>query len=570
MVGSGKKLDFWFWVKVAVVGFMLVFLIYPFCTLITRSFFSTKVDGFTFENYIRFFTKKYYYSALGRSIFVSVVTTITTLVVGVPIAYVMSRYNVWGKQFIHIFIGNVFIVAIAQIMTPCMTAKMKIVKTESQSVSCEEGSTLIGRSGLVTNMFSQFGIHLPSIYGKLGIILVFTFKLFPYVYLYTSGAMGSIDSSLEEAAENLGSNKLRRLWTITLPVVLPSIAAGAIMVFMTSLADFGTPMLIGEGYMVLPVLVYNEYMSEIGGNAHLASALSVVVVFCSTTVLLVQKHFVTKKNYVMTAMRPPKEEELHGVKRFLATFPVMLVTFIGILPQIVVIVSSFIKSDFTGFKKGFSLGSYITIFNRLWTNIRNTFVFSTIAIIFIIIIGMLISYIVVRQKGFAGQLMDLLIMFPFVIPGAVLGISLIVAFNKEPVILTGTAVIMIIAFVVRKLPYTVRSGSAFLQQMDPSVEEASISLGVSPMQTFIKVTARLMAPGVLSGAILSWITCINELSSSVMLYGGKTSTISVAIYTEVVRNSFGTAAALASILTVSTVISLLIFLKVSKGKVSIV
>lgn len=142
---------------------------------------------------------------------------------------------------------------------------------------------------------SQFGIHLPSIYGKLGIILVFTFKLFPYVYLYTSGAMGSIDSSLEEAAENLGSNKLRRLWTITLPVVLPSIAAGAIMVFMTSLADFGTPMLIGEGYMVLPVLVYNEYMSEIGGNAHLASALSVVVVFCSTTVLLVQKHFVTKK-----------------------------------------------------------------------------------------------------------------------------------------------------------------------------------------------------------------------------------------------------------------------------------
>ena len=390
------------------------------------------------------------------------------------------------------------------------------------------------------------------------------------MYLYTSGAMGSIDSSLEEAAENLGSNKLRRLRTITLPVIMPSIAAGAIMVFMTSLADFGTPMLIGEGYMVLPVLVYNEYMSEIGGNAHLASALSVVVVCCSTAVLLVQKYFVSKKNYVMTAMRPPKEEEVHGMKRFLISFPVMLVTFIGILPQIVVVVSSFIKSDFTGFQKGFSLDSYITIFNRLWTNIRNTYVFSTTAIIFIIILGMLISYIVVRQKGLAGQIMDLLIMFPFVIPGAVLGISLIVAFNKEPLILTGTAAIMIIAFVVRKLPYTVRSGSAFLQQMDPSVEEASISLGVSPMKTFFKVTARLMAPGILSGAILSWITCINELSSSVMLYGGKTSTISVAIYTEVVRNSYGTAAALASILTLTTVVSLLIFLKVSKGKVSIV
>ena len=550
MVKSGKRLDFWFWVKVAVVAFMLLFLIYPFCTLITRSFFSSKTEGFTLENYIRFFTKKYYYSALGRSIFVSVTTTLTTLIVGVPMAYAMSRYNVLGKKFIHIFI-------IMSLMSPPFIGAYSWIM-------------LFGRSGLVTKFFEGFGIILPSIYGKLGIILVFTFKLFPYVYLYTSGAMGSIDSSLEEAAENLGSNKLRRLRTITLPVIMPSIAAGAIMVFMTSLADFGTPMLIGEGYMVLPVLVYNEYMSEIGGNAHLASALSVVVVCCSTAVLLVQKYFVSKKNYVMTAMRPPKEEEVHGMKRFLISFPVMLVTFIGILPQIVVVVSSFIKSDFTGFQKGFSLDSYITIFNRLWTNIRNTYVFSTTAIIFIIILGMLISYIVVRQKGLAGQIMDLLIMFPFVIPGAVLGISLIVAFNKEPLILTGTAAILIIAFVVRKLPYTVRSGSAFLQQMDPSVEEASISLGVSPMKTFFKVTARLMAPGILSGAILSWITCINELSSSVMLYGGKTSTISVAIYTEVVRNSYGTAAALASILTLTTVVSLLIFLKVSKGKVSIV
>ena len=129
---------------------------------------------------------------------------------------------------------------------------------------------------------------------------------------------------------------------------------------------------------------------------------------------------------------------------------------------------------------------------------------------------------------------------------------------------------MIIAFVVRKLPYTVRSGSAFLQQMDPSVEEASINLGVSPMKTFFTLTARLMAPGILSGGILSWITCINELSSSVMLYGGKTSTISVAIYTEVVRNSYGTAAALATYTYIYSVVSLLIFLKVSKGKVSIV
>lgn len=545
------QLDFWFWVKVLVVVVMLLFLIYPFGTLVTRSFFSNKTEGFTLENYIKFFTKKYYYTTLGRSLFVSIVTTCTTLVIGVPMAYIMSRYNVFAKKYLHILI-------IMSLMSPPFIGAYSWIM-------------LFGRAGLVTKFFeTAFGIALPSIYGKLGIILVFTFKLFPYVYLYTQGAMGSIDSSLEEAAENLGSSKLRRLLTITIPVVLPSIAAGAIMVFMTSLADFGTPMLIGEGYIVLPVLVYNEYMSEMGGNAHLASALSVIVVLCSTCVLLIQKYYVARKNYVMTALRPPKEMEVHGVKRALMTGFVMLITFIGIMPQIVVVLSSFIKADFTGFVGGFSLDNYATIIKRLGTNIRNTFAFSSIAIVIIILIGVLISYIIVRQKGITAQLMDLLIMFPYVIPGAVLGISLIVAFNKPPVILTGTAGIMIIAFVVRKLPYTVRSGSAFLQQMDKSVEEASINLGVSPMKTFFKVTARLMMPGVLSGAILSWITCINELSSSVMLYGGKTSTISVAIYTEVVRNSLGTAAALASILTISTVISLLIFLKVSKGKVSVV
>lgn len=545
------QLDFWFWVKVLVVVVMLLFLIYPFGTLVTRSFFYNKTEGFTLENYIKFFTKKYYYTTLGRSLFVSIVTTCTTLVIGVPMAYIMSRYNVFAKKYLHILI-------IMSLMSPPFIGAYSWIM-------------LFGRAGLVTKFFeTAFGIALPSIYGKLGIILVFTFKLFPYVYLYTQGAMGSIDSSLEEAAENLGSSKLRRLLTITIPVVLPSIAAGAIMVFMTSLADFGTPMLIGEGYIVLPVLVYNEYMSEMGGNAHLASALSVIVVLCSTCVLLIQKYYVARKNYVMTALRPPKEMEVHGVKRALMTGFVMLITFIGIMPQIVVVVSSFIKADFTGFVGGFSLDNYATIIKRLGTNIRNTFAFSSIAIVIIILIGVLISYIIVRQKGITAQLMDLLIMFPYVIPGAVLGISLIVAFNKPPVILTGTAGIMIIAFVVRKLPYTVRSGSAFLQQMDKSVEEASINLGVSPMKTFFKVTARLMMPGVLSGAILSWITCINELSSSVMLYGGKTSTISVAIYTEVVRNSLGTAAALASILTISTVISLLIFLKVSKGKVSVV
>ena len=543
--------DFWSFVKIAVILSLLAFIVYPFYTLLTRSVFSDKVEELTLYNFRRFFSKPYYYSTLKNTAVVCIAATLTTTVIGVPLAYLMTRYNIAGKRILHIMI-------IMALMSPPFIGAYSWI-------------LMFGRSGLITKFFlNAFNIALPTIYGKGGIILVFTFHLFPYVYLYVSGAMSSIDSSLEEAAENLGSNKFRRLLTVTLPVVLPSILAGAIMVFMTALADFGTPMLIGEGYTVLPVLIYNEYMSELGGNANMASALSVIIVVCSLSVLLVQKLIVEKKNYVMTAMRPPQVVELHGWKRFFASLPVYLIVAVAFMPQIVVVVMSFIERSFSGVVKGWNFENYKTIAKRLSTNITNTYWFSIVAIVFIVLIGMLVSYIIVRKKGKVAQLIDLMIMFPYVIPGSVLGIGLIVAFNRKPIILTGTAAIMIISYVIRKIPYTVRSGSAFLYQMDPSVEEASISLGVSPSRTFFKVTARMMLPGIMSGAILSWITCINELSSSIMLYGGKTSTIAVAIYQEVMRMSDGTAAALATILTVTTIISLLIFLKVSKGKVSVV
>ena len=544
------KLDFWFFTKFFVIASMCLFIVYPFYTILTKSVFSNKVEGLTLYNFVRFFTKPYYYQTLIRSLVVCSITVLTTTLIGVPIAYVMTRYNVAGKQLLHIFI-------IMSLMSPPFIGAYSWI-------------ILMGRNGLVAKLFRLFGMVAPTIYGREGIIFVFTLHLFPYIYLYTSGAMNSIDSSLEEAAENLGMSKLKRIWTITLPVILPSILAGCVMVFMTALADFGTPMLLGEGYVVLPVLVYNEYMSESAVNPYMASALSVIIVTCSLAVLAFQKLVIDKRNYQMSSLRPPQETVLSGWKRFAVSLPIWFVVFLAFLPQIVVVCQSFVERSFSGVVQGINLSNYQTIMSRLGRNIRNTYVFSLVAIVFIVILGILVSYILVRKKGKVANLIDTLIMFPYVIPGSVLGIGLIVAFNRKPVVLVGTAAIMIISYVIRKLPYTVRSGSAFLYQMDPFIEEASINLGVSPMKTFFTVTARMMLPGVMSGAVLSWITCINELSSSIMLYSGKTSTIAVAIYQEVVRMSDGTAAALATILTVTTIISLLIVFRLTKGKVKIV
>ena len=542
--------DFWFVVKVLLFIFLILFMLFPISSVFYKSLFSNKVEGLTLYNFTRFFTKKYYFTALINSLRSAIVPTILSVVIGVPLAYAMTRYNVFLKKALHIGI-------LMSLMSPPFIGAYSWI-------------VLFGRSGVVTQFFANYGITLPTIYGEGGIWGVFTLKLFPYVYLYVSAAMSTIDSSLEEAAENLGSSKLRRFVTITIPVVTPSILAGAIMVFMTAISDFGTPQLIGEGYRVLAVLIYSEYMSEVGTSANMASTMSVIMVICVTLLLLIQKFYIDRRNYNMNMLRAPQVIELHGAKRFLVSLPIILLTSVALLPQVVVTYCSFLRWEFSTFVKEFSLESYKTIFNRLGTNIRNTYVFSTVAIVLIVVIGILLSYIIVRRKNKSSAVLDVLAMMPYVIPGSVLGISFITAFNKPPLILTGTATILILSFVVRKMPYTVRSGSAFLEQMDKSVEEASINLGVSPMKTFFKITARLMLPGVLSGAIISWITCINELSSSVMLYTGNTSTITVAIYSETIRGSYHTAAALATILTVTMVIALAIFMKATKGKGSVV
>ena len=539
--------EFGFWSIVVIVLLVLaaIFIVYPFAKLFYQSFFP-KGGTFSLSNYAKFFSKKYYMVGLRNSMLICVCTTILGTLIGIPMAYISTRFNIWGKRIINMA------VVLSMLSPPFIGAYSWIL--------------LLGRAGFITKLLEKIGIEIGSIYGFQGILLVFTLKLFPYVYMYVSTALKNFDSSLEEASESLGVHGFKRIWHVTLPVIMPTILSAALIVFMTSLADFGTPMLIGEGFKTLPVMIYERYLSEVSSNASFASTLSVIIVSCSLLVLAIQKIIIARKNYTMSAMRPPEVVKLSTGKRILATFAVGFVALLAVLPQITVVVTSFLKTNGPLFVKGFSLDSYRAILGKLSTNIRNTFTFSVIAIIIMMILGLLLAYIIVRRKGKIANLLDTLVMFPYVIPGSVLGISLILAFNQKPFILTGTVLILVVSYTIRKLPFTLRSSIATLYQIDPAIEEASISLGVPPMKTFAKTTAILMLPGMLSGAVLSFIATINELSSTIILYSGKTGTISVAIYTEIFKDGYGTAAALATILTVSTVIALIIFDKVSGGK----
>lgn len=541
------KFDFWTVVTIVIALIFAVFFIYPLFSLFISGFKDAATGEFTFANFAKFFEKKYYYKALINSFTVTIVVTILAVLIGSPLAYLTTAFNIKGKKLIEV------LVIISMLSPPFIGAYSWVL--------------LCGRSGVLTKFFAEhLGITLPPIYGFAGILLVFTLKLYPFIYLYVSGALKKIDVSLLEASESLGCKPIKKIATLILPLILPTLLAGSLLVFMNALADFGTPMLIGEGYNVMPVLIYSEFISEVGGQANFAAALATIMVFITSIIFIAQKYIVNKKSFTMSSLRPMVAKDLKGIKNVLAHLFVYFVVFLAIIPQLIVIYTSFLNTKGSRFINEFSLKSYKTIFNKLGSAITNTYTYGLIAIVIIVILGMFIAYISTRRKNAITSIIDTITMFPYIIPGSVLGITLLLAFNKKPLVLSGTFVIIIIAYVVRRLPYTLRSSAAILYQISPSMEEASISLGYSPVKTFFKVTAVMMLPGVFAGAILSWITVINELSASVILYTGGTKTLSVSIYTEVIRASYGTAAALSTILTVTTVISLLIFFKVSGSK----
>lgn len=547
---SKRSFDFWVAMTMVIIIFCLIFIVFPFFKLIIQSFQNQGTNSFTLENYAKFFQKKYYREALGHSLLISLVVTVLATALGVPLAYIGSRFNLYLKRVIYVMI------VLSMLSPPFIGAYAWI--------------TLLGRNGLITGWLNAIGISIGSIYGFKGIVLVFTLKLYPMVYLYVSGALTTIDSSLEEASENLGVSGIRRIMKVTFPVIMPTILSAALMVFMTALADFGTPRLIGEGYTTLPVVIYKEFLNEVGTDTGFASALSVVIILIALVVLLVQKRVVDRRSYNMTSLRPPALVELPVPKKILATLAVFFVSFLSVLPQITVTIQSFMKTKGPRFVAGFSLDSYREIGAKLSNSIVNTFVYAFIALIFVIVLSLLGAYLIVRRKGASSDAIDLLLMFPYVIPGAVLGICLTVAFNVKPLILTGTMWIIILSFVIRKLPYTMRSSVGILYQIDSSVEEASISLGVPPMKTFVKTTVPLMMPGLISGAVLSLVSMMNTLSATLILYTGKTITMSVAIFNCVNNDAFGQAAALSTILTLATVVCLIIFNIITKGKGSVV
>ena len=537
------RLDVWGWTTIVILLLYALFLLYPLSLLLKMAF----SDGvhFTLENFAKFFSRKYYSITLLNSFKVSIAATIASVVVGVVLGYFMSVFKVRGAKLLRMCI------VMATMSAPFVGAYAWIM--------------MLGRNGVITNFLSDlFGITMPDIYGFNGIMLVFVTQLFPLVFLYVQGAMSKMDASLMEASENLGCTGFKRFFTVVLPLISPTVLAGALLVFVRAMSDFGTPMLIGEGYRTFTVILYNEFVGEVSQNKGFASAIAIIAILITMVVYFSQNFVAKKQAFSMNALHRIEKKQLHGFSNFIVHFITYVVVGISILPQLYVVYTSFLKTSGQIYVAGYSLQSYQDMFSRLGRSIQNTIVIPAVSLLIVVFLAVLIAYVAVRRRNVLSGAVDVISMIPYVIPGTVIGIAMISAFNGEPLVLTGGMLIMVVALVVRRLPYTIRSSVAILQQIPLYVEEAALSLGSSKPKAFFTVTLPMMSSGVLSGAILSWVTLISELSTAILLYTGKTQTLTVAIYTQIVRGNYGIASAMATVLTVMTLLSLLIFNKISK------
>lgn len=541
-----RKPGFWTLVTAGAAVLLAVFLILPILNVFAISFFDAKTGEPGFSNYVQVLTKRFYTTALWNTVMIGVLGMLGACLLGIPLAFCTSRYRIRGRAFIATFAVLVlcappFIGAYAWIM-------------------------LFGANGAVTNILSIFGFTVPTIYGIPGIVLVFSLKFFPYIFLMTENALNTINKSYEDAAENLGCNAFQRFYKVTLPLVFPAVSTGAIICFVLSIADFGTPAILGKGIRTLSTIAYAQYTSEMGGTPTMAVTISMLMIAISMAALLLQRHILSKRRYASSLTNRPVKKQMRPLKSFLVHLFCYTVVFIAMLPSLTVVYTSFLATSGPVFTGGFGLDSYARILRDSPQAIMNSFMFALAAVALIAVVSGLLSFIVVRRDNAVSGTLDLLLMVPYLIPGVVMAIGYVATFRYAPFDMTGTALIIIVLVFIRRLPYGVRSTTSILRQIKPSIEEAAINLGASPAKTFASVTVPLMMPGLIIGSLMSFITAINELSSTLILYTARTITMPVLIYIQVIDGEFGTAAALSTLLLVSTGLCVFVVFRLSENK----
>ncbi len=499
-----------------------VFVAYPLFEAFRLTFI--REGQFSMATWRTILSSWQYRSALWGSIRLGILTATFSTIIGFIFAFLITRTSVKGKKFLSTM-------GILPVISPPFSLSLSLI-------------LLFGSNGLITRQL--LGLKDFTIYGLGGLTAVQTIGMFPIAFLTLTGVLQAIDSTLEEASLDLNGSRWKTFSKITFPLAVPGILSAWLLVFTNSLADFANPLLLGGPYRVLSVEAYIEVTgrNRLGHGA----ALSLLLLLPTLTAFLVQRFWVSRRSYVTVTGKPSarlSDLVSRPVRYVLLSFVVLFIIFIlGLYGTIVA--GCFVAN--WGIDYSFTLSNITEALQRGRAAIADTFTLSAIATPFAGLIAMMAALVIVRKRFVGKRMLEGLILAPFAIPGTLIGIAFILAFNKPPLILVGTGAIIVINYIIRELPVGVEAGVATLRQIDPAIEEAANDLGADTPTVFRTIVLPLIRPAFISGMSYTFVRSMTAVSAIIFLISARWYHMTVLIYNFSENIRFGLASVLSTTL----------------------
>ncbi|MDL2060492.1 iron ABC transporter permease [Mesosutterella sp. AGMB02718] len=504
-----------------------VFVIYPFLRLLGVAFF---VDGsFTLDNLKPFLGSWYDQRAAVNSILLGCSVGLTGTILGFIFAYAVTRLGLptWLKL-------AVSAVTLLPLISPPFTSSIALTLS-------------LGPNGILLDFL---GIDDFNFYGFWGTYISESLTYFPVAFMTLSTILSRIDPNLEDAAYSLGASSLRVFRTVTLPLAAPGIANAFLLVFSCSLADFATPQVLGgHSFPVLPTQAYLQItgMYDFKGG----SALSFMLLIPALVVYFLQNYWVGRKSYVTVTGKAGGRSSVKGPGLLLSSLIVGVVALLSafiLYIYAIILLGSVVKV--WGVNNEFTLENYEYVFTFGMKAIKDTLLIAVIGTPLGGLLAVVVGYVTTRLRVRGSKLLETVSLLNYTLPGTVVGIAYVLAFNSEPIVLTGTIYILIAAYVFRYSSAGIRNVIATLTQIDPSIEEASRSLGASSVRTFFSITVPMVLPAVLAGMRYLFIHSMTAISATIFLVSVQWSLITTRILECMTELQFAQACAFSIVLII--------------------
>ncbi|EOV0395786.1 ABC transporter permease [Vibrio fluvialis] len=539
---------------ISIILLIAIFIIFP-SIAIFLPMFKDEMGQWTAWQFMEILSQSHTLSVIRNSIVLGIAVGVGATFFGLIFAIYTTRI---AKR--SAFIARVF--SILPIVTPPFIVGLGV-------------TLMLGRSGYITElMVDWFGLQKTNwLYGFTGIWLAQVLAFAPMSFMILDGALKSLHPSLEEASYTLKANRYQTFFGIIIPLLKPALANSFLIIFVQSLADFSNPLVLGGSFDVLATQIY-FYIAGAQLDYASASTLGSVLLLFSLAIFVVQYLWIGQRSYVTIsgkAYRGDVQDMPASLK-----LGVTLTLYVWMVFNVLLYGSIFFGS-FTvnwGVDYTLTLQNYLNLFGNgmsdgAWPSLITTMIYAGVAAPITALFGLLIAYVVVRQQFYGKKVIEFSTMLCFAVPGTVAGVSYILAFNDAPIYLTGTAAIVVISMVMRNVPVGIRSGIAGLGQLDKSLDEASLSLRASSLQTIRHIILPLLRPAILSTLVYSFVRAMTTVSAIIFLVTPETRVATSYILNRVEDGEYGIAIAYGSVLIVVMLAIILLFdLLVGEARIS--